>query len=72
MTMILSGTFWVMGHTSSQPCVPCADHFRYAKRTAIGMTPEVRLVMYKVGFYNDPIAVFASNMLAGMNQAIGP
>ncbi|PSS26109.1 Subtilisin-like protease [Actinidia chinensis var. chinensis] len=60
-------------HTSSTAAgsrVPCADHFGYAKGTAIGMAPKARLAMYKVGFYNDSIAAFASDTLAGMDQAI--
>ncbi|XP_057503548.1 subtilisin-like protease SBT3 [Actinidia eriantha] len=61
-------------HTSSTAAgslVPCADHFGYAKGTAIGMAPKARLAMYKVYFYNDSISACASDTLAGMDQAIG-
>ncbi|WCJ17724.1 Subtilisin-like protease [Euphorbia peplus] len=65
-------------HTSSIAAgnsVENVDYFGYARGTARGMAPSARIAMYKVIFYNvedsnDYEAAAATDVLAGMDQAI--
>uniref|UniRef100_A0A2N9FJC3 Peptidase S8/S53 domain-containing protein n=1 Tax=Fagus sylvatica TaxID=28930 RepID=A0A2N9FJC3_FAGSY len=50
--------------------VPGVSHFGYARGTARGMAPGARLAMYKVGWATDTELSSATDVLAGMEQAI--
>nr|XP_010927458.2 subtilisin-like protease SBT1.7 [Elaeis guineensis] len=47
-----------------------AEYFEYAKGNAIGIAPMARLAMYKVLFAGDTFESAATDVLAGMDQAI--
>ncbi|KAF3435581.1 hypothetical protein FNV43_RR22671 [Rhamnella rubrinervis] len=60
-------------HTSSTATgrhVDSVESFGYAKGMAIGIAPMARVAMYKVLFFNDTYETAASDVLAGMDQAI--
>ncbi|XP_015892876.3 subtilisin-like protease SBT3 [Ziziphus jujuba] len=60
-------------HTSSTAAgrhVDNVEYFGYAKGTATGIAPMARLAMYKVVFDGDTYETAASDVLAGMDQAI--
>ncbi|GJS33088.1 subtilisin-like protease SBT1.8 [Tanacetum coccineum] len=47
-----------------------ASHFGYAKGVAIGIAPRAHLAMYKVIWFDTPASLVATDILAGMDQAI--
>ncbi|KAI3513098.1 hypothetical protein L1887_20424 [Cichorium endivia] len=60
-------------HTSSTAAgnyVFGVSHFGYAKGTARGIAPSAHLAMYKVLWSSDSFASAATDILAGMDQAI--
>jgi subtilisin family serine protease len=60
-------------HTSSTAVgnhVLGVSYFGYARGTARGMAPGAHLAMYKVGWATDTELSFATDVLAGMEQAI--
>lgn len=60
-------------HTSSTAAgnqVQYIDYFGYAGGTSIGIAPRARLAMYKVLFFNNSYDAAATDVLAGMDQAI--
>jgi subtilisin family serine protease len=60
-------------HTASTAVgnlVPGVSHFGYARGTARGMAPGARLAIYKVLWKNNTIEAAATDILAGMEQAI--
>lgn len=60
-------------HTSSTATgrhVDKVEAFGYAKGTATGIAPMARVAMYKVSFFIDTYETAASDVLAGMDQAI--
>lgn len=60
-------------HTASTAAgayVPGADYFGYAEGTAKGVAPGARVAMYKVLWAADTDASAATDVLAGMDQAI--
>ncbi|XWS68035.1 hypothetical protein CRYUN_Cryun04dG0055700 [Craigia yunnanensis] len=46
------------------------DYFGYAKGTAIGIAPKARIAMYKVLFFDTSYTAAATDVPAGMDQAI--
>ncbi|ERN08664.1 hypothetical protein AMTR_s00017p00214850 [Amborella trichopoda] len=65
-----------MGHgthtvsTAAGSAVCGADYFGYARETAVGMAPMARLAMYKLLWATDTFESAATDVLAGMDQAI--
>jgi subtilisin family serine protease len=60
-------------HTSSTAVgnhVNGVSYFGYARGTARGVAPGAHLAMYKVGWATDTILTLATDVLAGMEQAI--
>jgi subtilisin family serine protease len=60
-------------HTASTAVgnlVPGVSHFGYARGTARGMAPGARLAIYKVLWKTNTIETAATDILAGMEQAI--
>ncbi|GMY22780.1 subtilisin-like protease SBT1.8 [Fagus crenata] len=60
-------------HTASTAvgnAVPGVSHFGYARGTARGMAPGARLAIYKVLWKTNTIETAATDILAGMEQAI--
>ncbi|KAL9688017.1 hypothetical protein QQ045_032429 [Rhodiola kirilowii] len=60
-------------HTSSTAAgnvVQSVDYFGYAKGLASGVANKARIAMYKVLFYNGTYDAAATDVLAGMDQAI--
>ena len=60
-------------HTSSTAVgnyVPGISHFGYARGTASGVAPAALLAMYKVSWATTKKSTFATDLLAGMEQAI--
>ncbi|KAK8263188.1 hypothetical protein V6Z11_D12G024800 [Gossypium hirsutum] len=47
-----------------------AEYFGYAKGKAIGMAPKARIAMYKVLFFDESYDAAATDVLAGLDQAI--
>ncbi|XP_021691126.2 subtilisin-like protease SBT3 [Hevea brasiliensis] len=60
-------------HTSSTAAgnhVLGVSHFGYARGTAVGVAPRAHIAMYKILFATDTQETAASDVLAGMDQAI--
>ncbi|KAM4131587.1 hypothetical protein ACJW30_01G186400 [Castanea mollissima] len=60
-------------HTSSTAVgnyVPGVSHFGYARGTARGVAPDAHLAMYNVSWATTTKSTFATDLLAGMEQAI--
>ncbi|KAL6010745.1 hypothetical protein ACLOJK_001187 [Asimina triloba] len=60
-------------HTASTAAgsrTPGVNYFGYAKGTASGVAPRARVAMYKIGFSTDTEESMATDVLAGMDQAI--
>lgn len=60
-------------HTSSTAAgsiVQSVDYFGYAKGLASGIANKARIAMYKVLFWNNTYDAAATDVLAGMDQAI--
>lgn len=66
--------YWGRGtHTLSTVAgsrVQHADYFGYAEGTAIGMATMARIALYKVLFFNTSYDAAATDVLAGLDQAI--
>ncbi|ERN08668.1 hypothetical protein AMTR_s00017p00215540 [Amborella trichopoda] len=59
-----------MASTAAGSPVRGANYFGYARGTAVGMAPMAQLAMYKVSWYLETLESAATDVLAGMDQAI--